>query len=85
MRLAVEAAPDDAVIRLHLAHLLHSAGHRDEAVRQAAGVLQRGPTNVEAIRLISGENTDVGADERDIQVDQDELESFSPRTLTAIF
>jgi AAA+ superfamily predicted ATPase len=53
LRLAVEAAPEDIAIRLHLAKLLSAAGHRDEAVRQAAAVLQREPANSEAITLIS--------------------------------
>lgn len=53
LRLAVEAAPEDVAIRLHLAQLLEAAGHRDEAVRQAAAVLQREPTSSAAIELIS--------------------------------
>jgi AAA+ superfamily predicted ATPase len=53
LRLAVESAPDDIAIRMHLAQLLHAAGYRDEAVRQAAAVLQRDPANLEAITLIS--------------------------------
>jgi SpoVK/Ycf46/Vps4 family AAA+-type ATPase len=50
----VESTPEDIAIRLHLAEMLSSAGHRDEAVRQAAAVLQRDPTNLDAINLISG-------------------------------
>jgi hypothetical protein len=69
LRLAVEAAPDDVAIRLHLAQLLHSAGHRDEAVRQAAAVLQREPANLEAIRLISDGGKPTGPEERDSVVD----------------
>jgi hypothetical protein len=68
LRLAVEAAPDDVAIRLHLAQLLQSAGHRDEAVRQAAAVLQREPANLEAIALISGGGKPTGPEEHDTAV-----------------
>jgi len=54
LRRAVEAAPDDVDLRLHLARLLADAGHRDEAVQQAAAVLQRDPANGTAIALITG-------------------------------
>ncbi len=53
LRAAVEAVPDDVVLRLHLATLLASAGEHDEAVRQAAEVLRRDPTNTAAIQLIA--------------------------------
>jgi ATP-dependent 26S proteasome regulatory subunit len=65
LRLAVQAAPEDAVMRLHLAQLLSSAGHRDEAIRHAAAVLQLDPTNLEAIQLISREDNAVDATGRD--------------------
>jgi len=71
LRLAVEAAPDDVVIRLHLAQLLSSAGYQDEAVRQAAVVLQREPANVEAIKVISG-GSGKGDSTSDNAVDDDE-------------
>jgi SpoVK/Ycf46/Vps4 family AAA+-type ATPase len=51
---AVDAAPDDVPLRLHVAELLTTAGRRDEAVRHAAAVLQRDPTNARAIQLIAG-------------------------------
>jgi len=61
----VEAAPEDIAIRLHLAQLLDAAGYREEAVRQAAAVLQREPTNAEAITLITGGRERAGSNERD--------------------
>lgn len=76
LRLAVEAAPDDIAIRLHLAQLLQSAGHRDEAVRQAAAVLQREPANLEAIRLISGGA--VGSKDGDTTVEHEEPDANRP-------
>jgi hypothetical protein len=78
LRLAVEAAPDDVAIRLHLAQLLHSAGHRDEAVRQAAAVLQREPANLEAIALISDGGKAAGPNERDTVVDDKEPDASRP-------
>jgi SpoVK/Ycf46/Vps4 family AAA+-type ATPase len=54
MRAAVEASPDDVSLRLHFAELLAENGQRDEAVRQAAAVLQRDPVNQTAMELISG-------------------------------
>jgi SpoVK/Ycf46/Vps4 family AAA+-type ATPase len=54
LRTAVEAAPDDLTLRLHLAELLANAGHRDEAVRHAAAVLERDPSNDSALMLIAG-------------------------------
>jgi SpoVK/Ycf46/Vps4 family AAA+-type ATPase len=52
LRVAVESAPGDLALRLHLAELLAAAGHRDEAVRHAAEILRRDPTNLNAIALI---------------------------------
>jgi SpoVK/Ycf46/Vps4 family AAA+-type ATPase len=57
LRRAVEAMPDDIPLRLHLATLLIEAGQRDEAVRQLGAVLQRDPTNPEALKLLSPENS----------------------------
>ncbi|MGY1710934.1 AAA family ATPase [Geodermatophilus sp. SYSU D00758] len=54
LRAAVAAAPDDVELRLHLARLLGEAGRRDEAVQQAAAVLQREPANAEALDLVTG-------------------------------
>ena len=54
LRAAVELTPDDVFLRLHLAELLVQSGQPDEAVRQAAEVLRRDPTNVAAIGIIAG-------------------------------
>jgi SpoVK/Ycf46/Vps4 family AAA+-type ATPase len=54
MRTAVEAAPDDVPLRTHLARLLLESGERDEAVRQAAAVLERDPTSAEAREILLG-------------------------------
>jgi SpoVK/Ycf46/Vps4 family AAA+-type ATPase len=54
LRAAVEAAPDDAALRMHLAEMLAAGGDRAEAVRHAAVVLQRDPENASAMALISG-------------------------------
>lgn len=53
LRTAVEAAPDDLALRLHLARLLAEAGESAEAIRQAAAILQRDPAHDGAIELIS--------------------------------
>lgn len=68
----MEATPDDLVIRLHLAQLLNSAGHRGEAVRHAAVVLQRDPANLEAIQLISSGSDNGYSDEGTTAVEDDE-------------
>ncbi len=52
LRRAVEAMPDDVLLRLHLATMLLRAGQRDEAVRQLGAVLQRDPGNAEALGLL---------------------------------
>jgi len=78
LRLAVEAAPEDVAIRLHLAQLLHSAGHRDEAVRQAAAVLQREPANLEAIALISDDGKAAGPNLGGTVVDHQEPDASQP-------
>ena len=52
--IAVEAAPDDVPLRLHLAELLDQHGERSDAVRHAAVVLQHDPENVRALQLIRG-------------------------------
>lgn len=53
LRVAVDAAPEDVPLRLHLAETLAAAVNRAEAVRQAGGVLQRDPENAAALRLIA--------------------------------
>jgi SpoVK/Ycf46/Vps4 family AAA+-type ATPase len=52
LRAAVDAAPDDLPLRMHLAQLLVAAGNGAEAVRQAGAVLQRDPSNAKALALI---------------------------------
>jgi SpoVK/Ycf46/Vps4 family AAA+-type ATPase len=65
LRAAVEASPDDIPLRMHLAELLASLGMRDEAVRQAAAVLQRDSGNVSALRLIGAGSADAPPREDD--------------------
>lgn len=50
---AVDAAPDDRALRLHLAQLLVDAGRAPEAVQHAAAVLQRDPASGEARALMA--------------------------------
>jgi SpoVK/Ycf46/Vps4 family AAA+-type ATPase len=54
LRSAVDAAPDDVTLRLHLARLLAEAGKNGEAVRHAAVILQQDPTHQGAVDLIAG-------------------------------
>jgi SpoVK/Ycf46/Vps4 family AAA+-type ATPase len=54
LRKAVDAMPDDVPLRLHLAGQLLAAGQREEAVRHLGAVLQREPSNAEALRLLTG-------------------------------
>jgi SpoVK/Ycf46/Vps4 family AAA+-type ATPase len=53
LRRAVEAAPDDLVLRLHLASVLVECGRSQEAVSEAAAVLQRDPGNDEARQFMA--------------------------------
>ena len=53
LRKAVEAAPDDVPLRLHLAEQLAAAGAYAEAIEAAAAVLQREPMNTAAQQLIA--------------------------------
>ncbi len=53
LRSAVEAAPQDVALRLHLAEMLAAAGEGGEAVRQAAAVLQQDPDCAAALKLIA--------------------------------
>ncbi|MCD9141812.1 ATP-binding protein [Streptomyces albireticuli] len=53
LRTAVDAAPDDVPLRLHLAQLLLDAGHVQDAIAQAAGALQREPGNTDAQVLMA--------------------------------
>lgn len=54
LRAAVDSAPDDLTLRMHLAETLARAGRREEAITEAAVVLLRDPENEAAIRLIGG-------------------------------
>jgi SpoVK/Ycf46/Vps4 family AAA+-type ATPase len=53
LRRAVEAAPDDVALRVHLAGLLVEAGHVEEAVHHAAAALQRDPSDSGAQRVMA--------------------------------
>jgi SpoVK/Ycf46/Vps4 family AAA+-type ATPase len=57
LRAALDAAPDDVPLRMHFAELLDRGGQRDEAIRQAAAVLQREPAHAAALQLITGAKT----------------------------
>ncbi|MEV6318250.1 tetratricopeptide repeat protein [Streptomyces sp. NPDC051776] len=48
LRSAVEAAPDDVPLRLHLAELLLGEGRTDKAVAEIAAALQRAPGDAQA-------------------------------------
>ncbi|MEO8827967.1 AAA family ATPase [Lapillicoccus sp.] len=50
---AVDAAPDDVTLRLHLAELLMTDGQQDAAVSHCAVALQHDPSNAEARVLMS--------------------------------
>ncbi|GAA0328359.1 ATP-binding protein [Streptomyces blastmyceticus] len=52
LRTAVEAAPDDVPLRLHLAQLLLDAGHGQDAIAHVAAALQREPGNADAQALM---------------------------------
>ncbi|MGK5549877.1 tetratricopeptide repeat protein, partial [Streptomyces sp. URMC 127] len=53
LRAAVDAAPDDVPLRLHLAQLLLEAGLNQDAISHVAAALQREPGNTEAQALIA--------------------------------
>jgi len=53
LRRAVDASPDDAALRLHLAELLVAAGLGDEAVPHLASVLEREPSSAKARELMA--------------------------------
>ena len=91
LRAAVEAAPDDTALRLHLAELLLHAGESDEALRELGQVLQRDPTSERALELIASARSDAldasepdaaadeaGASEDDWQHFERELEGVVP-------
>lgn len=68
---AVQAAPQDVPLRLHLAELLAREGLLDDAVRHAGAVLQQEPANAAALELIA--RAAAGRDE------SDELDNASAR------
>ena len=49
---AVDAAPDDVTLRVHLAELLLGDGQQDAAVSHCAAALQRDPGNAAARELM---------------------------------
>ncbi|MEU6080872.1 AAA family ATPase [Streptomyces sp. NPDC047108] len=53
LRSAVDAAPDDVPLRLHLAELLLGAERADEAVAEIAAALQRAPGDAQARALMA--------------------------------
>ena len=52
LRAALELRPDDLALRLHFARLLLRAGQSADAVSHAAIVLQKDPTNADALAII---------------------------------
>jgi SpoVK/Ycf46/Vps4 family AAA+-type ATPase len=52
LRRAVEAMPDDAGLRLHLAGLLLDAGHREEAIAHLGAILHADPGHATALRML---------------------------------
>ena len=54
LRAAVEAAPSNTALRLHLAQLLIDAGEREEARRHLGQVLALDPGSEQALALLSG-------------------------------
>lgn len=60
LRAAVAAAPHDVPLRLHLGSVLLGAGHREEAVRQAATVLSEHPGDGEALALLTAASAPAG-------------------------
>lgn len=65
LRRAVDAAPADLPLRLHLAGLLLDAGHRDEATALLAAALHQDAGNTDAQRLmlraLTGDPTSIDA------------------------
>ena len=60
LRNAVAALPDDLALRMHLASLLFTAGHRDEAVGHLGAILQTEPGNAQALSLLIAHHTGDG-------------------------
>lgn len=75
LRAAVEAAPDDTALRLHLAELLIDAGDREEANRHLGRVLQTEPGSARALELLNAPAPGRPEAEEPVDdVDWDELE-----------
>jgi SpoVK/Ycf46/Vps4 family AAA+-type ATPase len=85
LRAAVEAAPDDVALRLHLAELLSAAGNREEAVREAAQVLVRDPQNETALRLVAGGQIAAEPPSREEDADDEETPDDLLKRLDAEF
>jgi AAA+ superfamily predicted ATPase len=58
LRNAVSALPDDLALRMHLARLLLTAGHPDEAVTHLGAILQADPANSEALTLLASRHAE---------------------------
>jgi hypothetical protein len=69
---AVEAAPDDTTLRLHLAELLLETGDQDGALRYLGLVLASDPTSEQALDLIARVRPDGGAEQQAVHVPDDE-------------
>ncbi|HEX4442297.1 MAG TPA: AAA family ATPase [Galbitalea sp.] len=61
LRRAIEAAPEDIHLRLHLGRMLLEAGRRDDAISEAAAALHRAPGDRDARRLMADAMTDTTA------------------------
>src|SRR5215813_2628105 len=60
LRNAVNALPDDLALRMHLARLLLTAGHPDEAVTHLGAILQADPGNSDALTLLASRHAEAG-------------------------
>jgi SpoVK/Ycf46/Vps4 family AAA+-type ATPase len=60
LRNAVTALPDDLALRMHLARLLLTAGHGDEAVTHLGAILQADPANSDALTLLASRHAGAG-------------------------
>ena len=58
LRNAVSALPDDIALRMHLARLLLTAGHPDEAVTHLGAILQADPANSDALTLLASRHAE---------------------------
>ena len=58
LRNAVSALPDDIALRMHLARLLLTAGHPDEAVTHLGAILQADPANSDALTLLASQHAE---------------------------